>query len=130
VGLLRSLEIMTNMNELAGRLNDLGQRPFYPPNVKGWDGGRTWINSSTLIGRANVVSDLLNGQKLDQVASRAGVNSPAKLVDWATELLVAVPVPDEVRGSLVRLAEGRVDPNARVGAVVRAIATLPEFQLS
>jgi hypothetical protein len=35
---------------------------FYPPNVKGWDGGRSWINSSTLIGRANLVHDMVRDE--------------------------------------------------------------------
>ena len=28
---------------------ELGQILFYPPNVAGWPGGRTWIDSSTLM---------------------------------------------------------------------------------
>jgi uncharacterized protein (DUF1800 family) len=39
----------------------LGQVPFYPPNVKGWDHGRAWINSNTLLMRANIVNFLVNG---------------------------------------------------------------------
>jgi len=32
----------------------LGQRLFYPPNVAGWPGGRTWIDSSTLMLRMRI----------------------------------------------------------------------------
>jgi uncharacterized protein (DUF1800 family) len=32
----------------------LGQEIFYPPNVKGWDGGKTWINPATIFQRQNV----------------------------------------------------------------------------
>jgi len=32
---------------------DLGQGLYQPPNVAGWQGGRTWINPSTLTGRQN-----------------------------------------------------------------------------
>jgi uncharacterized protein (DUF1800 family) len=39
----------------------LGQVPFYPPNVKGWDYGRAWINSNTLLLRANIANYLVNG---------------------------------------------------------------------
>src|SRR5204863_6296816 len=55
IGLLRALDANANMVQLAGRLRDLGQMPFFPPNVKGWDGGRTWIDSSALLGRAKLV---------------------------------------------------------------------------
>ena len=37
----------------------LGQALGNPPNVAGWDGGRSWINPSTLIERGNVIGYLL-----------------------------------------------------------------------
>lgn len=37
----------------------LGQQIFYPPNVKGWDGGRTWINPATIFQRQNVTRYIL-----------------------------------------------------------------------
>ena len=37
-------------------LRQLGQVPFAPPNVKGWDGGRTWITTSTLLCRYNMAN--------------------------------------------------------------------------
>ena len=35
--------------------------PFLPPNVKGWDGGKTWINASTLLMRYNMAAALVGG---------------------------------------------------------------------
>ena len=43
----------------------LGQRLFYPPNVKGWEGGRGWISTSTLMQRANLAGVLLGQVTLD-----------------------------------------------------------------
>ncbi len=37
----------------------LGQNLFYPPNVKGWDGGRAWINANTLLMRYNMPKALV-----------------------------------------------------------------------
>lgn len=37
----------------------LGQELAFPPNVKGWDGSRTWINPATLIQRGNFAQELL-----------------------------------------------------------------------
>jgi hypothetical protein len=34
-------------------LEKMGQRLFAPPNVKGWPGGRSWLNTSTLLARNN-----------------------------------------------------------------------------
>ncbi len=38
---------------------DLGQELFYPPNVAGWKGGRTWITPATLLQRGDFVRDVL-----------------------------------------------------------------------
>jgi uncharacterized protein (DUF1800 family) len=42
-------------------LRSLGQMPFLPPNVKGWDGGKAWINASTLLMRYNMAAGLAGG---------------------------------------------------------------------
>jgi hypothetical protein len=41
----------------------MGQDLFQPPNVKGWDGGRSWINTSTLFVRQNLAVYLLTGKR-------------------------------------------------------------------
>jgi uncharacterized protein (DUF1800 family) len=45
----------------------LGQVPFYPPNVKGWDGGKSWINTATLAYRYELARELVNGILPEQV---------------------------------------------------------------
>ncbi len=45
-----------DMNSLAG---GLGQQLFYPPNVAGWAGGRTWITPATLLERGNAMRSVL-----------------------------------------------------------------------
>ncbi len=39
-------------------LRQMGQQPFNPPNVRGWVGGKLWINSSTLAARRLLVQSL------------------------------------------------------------------------
>lgn len=41
-----------------GALRRMSQILFYPPNVKGWDGGAAWLNSQTLLTRENFASSL------------------------------------------------------------------------
>ena len=55
VGIQRMLP-MTLQNEEALLLLQrlLGQILFYPPNVAGWPGGKTWIDSSTLMMRMRI----------------------------------------------------------------------------
>jgi uncharacterized protein (DUF1800 family) len=38
---------------------DLGQELFYPPNVAGWKGGRSWITPAILLQRGDFVRDVL-----------------------------------------------------------------------
>jgi uncharacterized protein (DUF1800 family) len=40
----------------------LGQDLFYPPNVGGWPGGREWLTTQAVIGRANFAAALVEGQ--------------------------------------------------------------------
>src|SRR5262249_17952245 len=42
-------------------LDAMSQRLFEPPNVKGWPGGRGWLNTSTLLERANFAEALALG---------------------------------------------------------------------
>jgi hypothetical protein len=44
-----------------GMTRQLGQDLFAPPNVKGWDGGITWISTNTLLTRYNDAQSLVQG---------------------------------------------------------------------
>jgi len=44
-----------------GMMRQLGQDLFAPPNVKGWDGGITWITTNTLLTRYNDADTLVRG---------------------------------------------------------------------
>ena len=45
----------------AAITRSLGQDLFAPPNVKGWDGGVTWITTNTLLERYNDAATLVQG---------------------------------------------------------------------
>lgn len=54
VGTMRLLEIrQPNERILAESMARMEQSLFDPPNVKGWDGGKAWINTDTLLTRYN-----------------------------------------------------------------------------
>jgi uncharacterized protein (DUF1800 family) len=65
IGAARALELFDPpsstlvLGEWCGRL---GQDLFYPPNVGGWPGGRTWLTTRSLIGRANYAAALVEGK--------------------------------------------------------------------
>ena len=136
IGLLRTFEGSANAHRLATDLQRTGQGLFFPPSVKGWDGGRSWINSATILGRANMAARLVGDEKmrfgggtLDEYFARHGAVGPDQVVDLAATLLLASPLPAERRDDLIDVARNGKDP-ARVAAdALSALATLPEFQL-
>jgi hypothetical protein len=138
VGLLRALEGACNVFKLGEELAALGQELYYPPNVKGWDGGRTWINSSTLLGRASLVPQLLAepntrfaGGNLEALTEKHHLATVDQAVSWLAELLLAVPLPREVKDRIV--ARGEAAPGNRhqkIAAALEALAAIPEFQLA
>lgn len=140
VGLIRALEGTTNTYALAGALKDLGQGVFYPPNVKGWDGGAEWINSATLVARANLVWALVSGSEgrytgkiaLERLSALQGIDSPAETVRRLLDVLLAAPVPEAVIVQLTSLAsdDAQGDRRGRLARLVHAICTLPEFQVA
>ncbi|MCA8991273.1 MAG: DUF1800 domain-containing protein [Planctomycetaceae bacterium] len=137
VGLLHSLEASTNIYTLEEGLRVLGQELFYPPNVKGWDGGRTWINSSTLLGRANLVR-----QVLDNEATRFGRGSLTdfcranswergeQFVRGVVETLFAAEPSQSVQRDVATLVDNTsLDEERRRRDALHWLCSLPEFQL-
>jgi uncharacterized protein (DUF1800 family) len=60
----------------------LGQELFQPPNVKGWDGGLTWITTSNLLTRYNETATLVFGDLKpvrDNAGDRMNPNSQRRL---------------------------------------------------
>jgi hypothetical protein len=45
----------------------MGQVPYFPPNVSGWEGGLSWLNTNTALARFSFVSALLSGVTIADV---------------------------------------------------------------
>jgi hypothetical protein len=130
---------------LVGWLGAMGQRLFAPPNVKGWPGGRSWLNTSTLLERDNFAGALAMGTLWDNSPTRPTIavvapttpedaagkaTKPAAPADTAEEpepplafdparlLQEEASRPEEVvRGLLDLYLPGRVPPEARAKLV-------------
>ena len=77
VGAVRLLDLrMHNAKPLVRFTKRLGQDLFDPPNVKGWSGGTSWITSSSLPARQQLLRRLSRGV---EVASRRGPNARMKM---------------------------------------------------
>jgi hypothetical protein len=59
LGLVRPAPSCVVLGEWAALL---GQDLFQPPNVGGWPGGRTWLTTRAIIGRANYATALTAGE--------------------------------------------------------------------
>lgn len=143
---------------VLGALRQAGQAFFNPPNVRGWVGGRAWINSTTLAARRQLVDWVcspldegrLNGDELvEYVAARAEGAARFTLDDavigrWralgasaaARELVersFGAPPAAALLGEITTaLAEALAHPTAsdeRTRAVVAGLLNSPHCQL-
>lgn len=138
IGFLRQTSASVSLYELANRLEELGQIPFYPPNVKGWIGGRNWINSSTVLSRANSIKQILESEEtkwrdgdMSAWIEKLNADSTADKVDAILENFLCTPVEDSVRKELVALAETvNFKDSFECGKLIHAVSLLPEFQLN
>jgi hypothetical protein len=54
-GILRQLGVPLKGNRLRSALIAMQQQPYRPPNVAGWEGGMSWLNSNTVQARFDMV---------------------------------------------------------------------------
>ena len=130
---------------LDGVLGQLGQSLFQPPNVRGWEGGRAWISSSTLILRYNFAGFLVGSA--DPAARKLFARRFAAPVDIGK--LAPPPLraqPDAFAEALAfrlygsersrprtaaAIAEaGRPINDPRARAIFQRLMSTPEYQLS
>jgi uncharacterized protein (DUF1800 family) len=123
---------------LADWITLLGEDLFYPPNVFGWPGGRRWINTRSVVGRANCVAALVGGSSvfrppLDALGIARGHNRGGDLDDvirFYGELLVGVALSTALRERLLKAlgAKPELEPELARRVVVLILAS-PEAQL-
>jgi uncharacterized protein (DUF1800 family) len=149
VGIVRALEGRIGTLGLAEALENLGQRLFYPPSVKGWDGGTTWLNSSTLLLRHNLALALTStedqrfGRRTDPaaLARKYGKTDDEAAVAFFVDLFFQGDLPADARANLMEYArKSRKTPypvywsereveDHRLRALCHLVLTQPEFQL-
>lgn len=138
VQMLKELEIAeAPMRWLIDGQTQLGQVLFMPPNVAGWDWGKAWINTNTLLARYNVAGNLITGKATSRaqergmmmekmlerreerggneaampafakIAPEASRNDTLKLVNDLIDRFFSVPIPDKARDSFVDYANAK-----------------------
>lgn len=142
VGLVRALEAMVSTTNLAEDAAGLGQDLCHPPTVKGWMGGRHWINPATVAGRHNLSQSLLHGgqrygDKADPwtVVRKHGCTTPQSAARFLLDLFVQGDVEPGIREALLAnvpavATNGDDGPKAALRDFAYAMTTLPEFHLA
>lgn len=138
MGMLRSLDATTNAQLVARGLMNVGQGLFYPPNVKGWDGGRAWINSSTLLGRSNLIADILyndatrfDNQSLVDYLHDRDVRTTDEAMTYFEQCLLAAPLSEQAKDQLRESARsGSANEDRKMQSLLHAMTSLPICQLA
>ncbi len=136
----------------------LGQILFYPPNVAGWPGGKSWIDSSSLLFRMNLPNYVLKaadvpvrpkdeGDVNAEVLARKGSNQFNTTVNWAdftatfTDIadadlpdtlaayLLPWPLTSQQRILVQKLLKSDQPKPEKIKTITTAIMSLPEYQL-
>ena len=135
VGLLRALgapRADVRLLALAAACAEQGQDLFYPPSVKGWDGGRRWLNSATLVARQNWANDVIWGNpdvrmppyEPERWGNLSGAKRP---VEALIEVLLQTDVEPRAR-ALIEEAGSQGKPDG-LRRALELIVRCPEFQL-
>ena len=120
LGTCRTLEVRPNLKAAAGIIAGLGQDLFQPPTVKGWEGGRLWITSATLLQRANFAAALTSSETYGRMG--AALVS----VEQLAELLLA---RDADLAPVLAYPEASTRSSAGLHGALQLILTMPEYQM-
>lgn len=129
LGMLRGLVGSVRWQPAAQAIAELGQSLFAPPSVKGWDGQRLWITSSTLILRANIATEVATGGRfgtLSQVV-RQRLASAESAAEFLNSIVLAEESPPETQTQLRAILQSG---DAQAGrAALQLALQAPEYQL-
>jgi len=137
---------------ISSQSSSAGQLLFDPPNVQGWIGYRSWLNTLSVPTRSSFCESIITGFKKDLTTTGFSVNPVAfamqfsepndavKLVDQMCEHLIRLTLtPTQRNDLLLVLLDGSAvydwdisDPQApaRIKKFLKSLIYLAEFQLN
>jgi len=142
VGIAQALEGIVSTTHLAQDVAGLGQDLCHPPTVKGWRGGRCWIDAATLVRRYNLSLSLLRneepyGDKLNPraVAQKYGYTEPESAARFLLDLFLQSDLQADVREAMLQdvrkaVADRDSDPGVVLRSFAQTVTSLPEFHLA
>ena len=131
--------------DYSNHITYMGQELLNPPSVEGWHSGVEWINSGSLMKRANFVADMVGQPDRPGVRRiierlKGSETSPQSVVDTCLHLLGPVEVGDETRAELVDHAalrgdlewddDNEAESARRVSEILQLIVATREYQFA
>lgn len=131
-------------------MRNMGQDILAPPNVKGWDGGEDWINSTTLLARSSFANAIAQNAMVTAMLNddilTSELSSASDLIDQFAIRMGPLPLSSATRAALVdyylnsykeftgdsRIQFGRksrVRQVNRVKGLLALIMATPEYQV-
>lgn len=157
IGAIRALGGTITPRQVSSLMARMGQDLFNPPSVKGWDGGRAWVSTSSLFERFNFAASITTARgpegtsHVDPTALFAGriPTTAREVLDLLVDHLLDGSLPESSRRSLLAYLETpdpqqRPKPGAplppftvdartldeKVRGLVHLLLSTPEYQLS
>src|SRR5262249_22845627 len=143
--------IVISPYSLIGVLELMGQQLFAPPNVKGWEGARSWLNTATVLARHNFAQGVSQGMgELNQTAAQITgqgflpavdplalirkdkIHDPEKVIRLYGEMLLPGDLRKDVNTKLIShisQGQGEFGFEQRTRDALFVLMTLPEYQL-
>lgn len=129
VGTARALEVSLSGEALVAALDEMGQSLFDPPSVKGWEGGRAWLQAAAWLARARFAFEATrDGDRVRRFLEvQAGRRGAVDGTEGAVEALLDGDLPDRSRAHLRSWAEAGGGGAEVERAIVQSILLTPEF---
>jgi len=125
-----------SVNDALTPLGNMGQNLFDPPDVAGWDLGRSWFSTGSMLARMNFASTLAGNQKFNLAASAKGnAESPEVLLAFVLDALKTPAYDSDVTNALLGYLRSTgawtgstAQLQAKVPGLVHLVAGTPEYQ--
>jgi uncharacterized protein (DUF1800 family) len=108
-GHLRTAGAGINTGAYGWLLDEMGQMPFRPPSVAGWDWGPAWLSTNSVRARFSAINYMLDADD-GALAVKEGAGDPSlsaeQQVDRALEALGRPWISSKTRAVLVDMAAG------------------------
>jgi uncharacterized protein (DUF1800 family) len=125
-----------SVNDALAPLANMGQNLFDPPDVAGWDLGRSWFSTGSMLARMNFASALAANQKFNlAVAAKGNASSPEALLAFVFDALKTPPFDEQIASALLGYLRANgawtgstAQLQSKVAGLIHLVAGTPEYQ--